>query len=179
MNNTVKTALGGMCIALSAAIMMMSSILPYLTYAIPGVAALLVLFMQVECNWKWGLGVFVGTSIICALVVPYKEAVGIYIAVLGYYPLVKTLFDKPKNKYVSMIIKAVFFTVVIIAAYCIMMFVFGISTELIEESEKYYIPVLVVLGLVAFMLYDRAMTMLEITYYRKWQRTVRKLFRKR
>lgn len=168
-----------MCIALSAAIMMVSSIFPYATYAIPGVAALLVLFMQVECNSKWAFGVYVGTSIICALVVPGKEAVGIYIAVLGYYPLVKTLFDKPKNKYISMIIKAVFFTVVIIATYCVMMFVFGISTELLEEGEKYYIPILVVLGLVAFMLYDRAMTMLEITYYRKWQRTVRKLFRKR
>ncbi len=179
MNTTVKTALGGMCIALSTAIMLTSSVLPYFTYAIPGVAALLVLFMQVECNPKWALGVYVGTSIICALVVPYKEAVGIYIAVLGYYPLVKTFFDKPKNKYVSLLIKSVFFTAVIIATYCVMMFVFGISTELLEEGEKFFIPILVVLGLAAFLLYDRAMTMLEITYYRKWQRTVRKLFRRR
>ncbi len=179
MNNTVKTALGGMCIALSTAIMFASSILPYFTYAIPGIAALIVLFMQIECNSKWAFGVYIGTSIICALVVPYKEAVGIYIAVLGYYPLIKTLFDKPKNKYISLFIKAVFFTAVIVATYCVMMYVFGISTELLEEGEKFFIPILVVLGLVAFLLYDRAMTMLEITYYRKWQRTVRKMFRKR
>jgi hypothetical protein len=179
MNNTVKTALGGMCIALSTAIMLASSLLPTLTYAIPGIAALLVLFMQVECNSKWAFAVFFGTSIISALIVPYKEAVGIYIALLGYYPLVKTFFDKPKNKYISLIIKSVFFTVVIVATYWVMMRVFGISTELLEESEKFFIPVLVILGLVAFLLYDKAMTMLEITYYRKWQRTVRKLFKRR
>lgn len=168
-----------MCIALSTVIMLASSILPYFTYAIPGIAALLVLFMQVECSPKWALGVYVGTAILSAVIVPYKEAVGIYIAVLGYYPLVKTFFDKPKNKYISLLIKSVFFTAVIIATYCVMMFVFGISTELLEEGEKIFIPVLVVLGLAAFLLYDRAMTMLEITYYRKWQRTVRKLFRRR
>lgn len=168
-----------MCIALSVVIMLSSSLLPTLTYAIPAIAALLVLFMQVECNSKWAFAVFVGTSIISALIVPYKEAVGIYIALLGYYPLVKTFFDKPKNKYISLLIKSVFFTVVIVATYWVMMRVFGISTELLEESEKFFIPVLVILGLVAFLLYDKAMTMLEIAYYRKWQRTVRKLFKRR
>ena len=167
-----------MCIALSTALMLMSSIVPTLTYAIPGMAALLVLFMLVEFDWKWALGVYIGTSIVCALVVPGKEAVGIYIALLGYYPLVKRFFDKPK-KWLSIIIKAVFFTVVIIATYVVMMQVFGISTELLEESEKFMLPILVILGLAAFMLYDKAMMMLEIAYYRKWQRTVRKLFRKR
>ena len=168
-----------MCIALSTVIMLASSLLPTLTYAIPGIAALLVLFMQVECSPKWAFAVFAGTALISAIVVPYKEAVGIYIALLGYYPLVKRYFDKPKNKYVSLLIKSVFFTVVIVATYWVMMRVFGISTELLEESEKFFIPVLVILGLVAFLLYDKAMTMLEITYYRKWQRTVRKMFRRK
>ena len=178
MKNTLKTAMGGMCIALSTALMLTSSIVPTLTYAIPGMAALLVLFMLVEFDWKWALGVYIGTSIVCALVVPGKEAVGVYIALLGYYPLVKRFFDKPK-KWLSLIVKAVFFTVVIIATYVVMMRVFGISTELLEEGEKFMLPILVVLGLAAFLLYDRAMMMLEIAYYRKWQRTVRKLFRKR
>ena len=178
MKNTLKTAMGGMCIALSTALMLTSSIVPTLTYAIPGMAALLVLFMLVEFDWKWALGVYIGTSIVCALVVPGKEAVGIYIALLGYYPIVKRFFDKPK-KWLSLIVKAVFFTVMIIATYVVMMRFFGISTELLEESEKFMLPILVVLGLAAFLLYDKAMMMLEIAYYRKWQRTVRKLFRKR
>ena len=178
MNNTLKTALGGICIALSTAIMLASSILPYFTYALPGAAALLVFFMSVECGNKWGLSVYFGTAIISALVVPGKEAVGIYIALLGYYPLIKPFFDKPK-KIISAIIKIVFFTVDIIATYCVMIFVFGISTEMLEESERYILPIVVILGIVAFMLYDRALMLFEFAYYRKWQRTVRKIFRKR
>lgn len=178
MNNTLKTALGGMCVALSTAVMLASSILPYFTYALPAMAALLVFFMSVECGSKWGLSVYVATAIISAFIVPGKEAVGIYIALIGYYPLIKPFFDKPK-KIISAIIKIVFFTVNIIATYCVMIFAFGISTEMLEESERYLLPVVLVLGIVAFMLYDRALMMFEIAYYRKWQRTVRKIFRKR
>ena len=77
MKNTVKTALGGMCIGLSAALMMLSSVIPFLTYAIPAMAAILVMFMRIECDWKWGLGVYFGTAIVSALVVHEKEAVAI------------------------------------------------------------------------------------------------------
>ena len=108
MKNTVKTALGGMCIGLSAALMMLSSVIPFLTYAIPAMAAILVMFMRIECDWKWGLGVYFGTAIVSALVVPEKEAVAIYIALIGYYPLLKILFDK-LPKIVGYIVKAVFF----------------------------------------------------------------------
>ena len=177
MKNTVKTALGGMCIGLSAALMMLASVIPFLTYAIPALAAILVMFMRIECDWKWALGVYVGTSVISALVVPEKEAVAIYIALIGYYPLVKLLFDK-LPKVIGYIVKAVFFVGVIVATYYIIMHVFGISTELLEDTQGFMIPLLVALGLVAFIMYDIAIEKLEIAYYRKWQTQFRKLFKK-
>ncbi len=177
MKNTVKTALGGMCIGLSAALMMLSSVIPFLTYAIPAMAAILVMFMRIECDWKWGLGVYFGTAIVSALVVPEKEAVAIYIALIGYYPLLKTLFDK-LPKIVGYIVKAVFFVGVTVATYYIIMHVFGISTELLEDTQGFMIPLLVVLGLAAFIMYDIAIEKLEISYYRKWQKQFRKLFKK-
>ena len=178
MKNTVKTALGGMLIAMSAAIMMTASIIPFLTYSIPAIAALFVMFMQIECDWKWALAVYVGTSAVCAFVVPEKEAVAIYIALIGYYPLLKIPLDK-LNKVVSYILKSIFFVVVIVASYVVMMRVFSISTELLEETSGFMIPLLVVLGLVTFLLYDYAIGNLEIMYYRKWQKQVRKTLRKR
>ena len=177
MKNTVKTALGGMCIGLSAALMMLSSVIPFLTYAIPAMAAILVMFMRIECDWKWGLGVYFGTAIVSALVVPEKEAVAIYIALIGYYPLLKTLFDK-LPKIVGYIVKAVFFVGVTVATYYIIMHVFGISTELLEDTQGFMIPLLVVLGLAAFIMYDIAIEKLEIAYYRKWQKQFRKLSKK-
>lgn len=178
MKTTVKTALGGMLIAMSAAIMMMSSIIPFLTYSIPAITALFVMFMRIECDSKWAFAVYVGTSIVCAFVVPEKEAVAIYIALTGYYPLLKLALDK-LNRVLSVIVKAVFFVAVIVSSYTVMMRVFSISTELLEETGRFMIPLLVVLGLVTFLLYDYAIGNLEIMYYRKWQKQVRKIIRKK
>ena len=109
---------------------------------------------------------------------PEKEAVAIYIALLGYYPLIKLLLDK-LPKLVGYVVKGAFFTGVIIATYYIIMHAFGISTELLEEAQGFMIPLLVVLGLAAFIMYDVAIEKLEIAYYRKWQKQFRKVFKKR
>ena len=101
----------------------------------------------------------------------------IYIALIGYYPLLKILFDK-LPKIVGYIVKAVFFVGVTVATYYIIMHVFGISTELLEDTQGFMIPLLVVLGLAAFIMYDIAIEKLEIAYYRKWQKQFRKLFKK-
>lgn len=166
-----------MCIGLSAALMMLSSVIPFLTYAIPAMAALLVLFMRIECNWKWALSVYVGSSIVCALVVPEKEAVAIYIALVGYYPLLKLIFDK-LPRVVGYVVKSVFFVGMIIGIYYVIMHVFGISTELLEDTQGFMIPLLVVLGLVTFIIYDVALDKLELAYYRRWQKQLRKIFKK-
>lgn len=179
MKVSVKTALGGMCVALSTALMLMSSVIPFMIYAIPGIASLLILFMMDECSKKWALGVYFCTGAVTAMLVPEKEAVAIYIAVLGYYPVLKTVIDKIKIRPLRITVKAVFFLAIITAAYLIMIFAFGISSEMLEETEKVFIPVLYVLGLAAFLLYDRALEMFELTYYRKWQKKLKKLLKVR
>ena len=166
-----------MCVALSAAIMLTSTI-PGLMYAIPGAAALLVLFMMAECNKNWALGVYFCTSVITAIIVPEKEAVAIYIALLGYYPVLKTIFDKIRPKILNIAVKIIFFLAIITASYWVLMKFFGISAELMEDAEKYFVPVLYILGLAAFLLYDKALEMFELAYYRKWQKKVRKLFKR-
>lgn len=108
---------------------------------------------------------------------PEKEAVAIYIALIGYYPLIKVLLDK-LPKVIGYIVKALFFTGVIIATYYIIMHVFGISTELLEDTQGFMIPLLIVLGLAAFIMYDVAIEKLELAYYRRWQKKFRKLFKK-
>lgn len=178
MKPSVKTALGSMCVGLSAAIMLASSIIPFMIYAIPGMASLLILFMMAECDKKWALGVYFCTSAVTAIIVPEKEAVAIYIAVLGYYPVLKTVFDKIKPKPLRYIVKSAFFLVIVTGVYYVLIFLFGISAELLKDAEKFYIPVLYVLGLAAFLLYDRALELFELAYYRKWQKKLRKIMKK-
>ena len=167
-----------MCIALSSAVMLASAIVPATIYALPGAASLLILFMMAECNKKWAMGVYFGTAVVTAIIVPEKEAVAMYIGVLGYYPVLKTVFDKIKPKVLRIIVKALFFLGVVTAVYLIIIKVFGISAEMLEDTQKFYIPVLYVLGLAAFLMYDYALSVFELAYYRKWQKQVRKIFKR-
>ena len=177
MKPTVKTALGAMCVALSSALMLATSVIPVGIYAIPGIASLMTLFMMTECNKKWALAVYFCTSVITAILVPEKEAVAIYIALLGYYPVLKTLLDKIKPKVLRIIVKSVLFLAVATGIYYVLISVFGISAEMLEDTEKYFIPVLYVLGLAAFIMYDYALAMFELAYYRKWRKKLRKILR--
>ena len=179
MKPSVKTALGAMCIAVSAAIMLISSVIPFMIYAIPGVASLLILFMMTECNKKWAMAVYFGTSVITAVLVPEKEAVAIYIALLGYYPVLKTLLDKIKPKFLRIIVKSVFFLGVVTGIYYVLITAFGISAEILEDTEKFFLPVMYVLGLAAFLMYDYALATFELAYYRKWRKKIQKLFKGR
>ena len=175
MRITVKTALGGMCAALSVAVMFLSAFAPVLTYAIPAIAGVLVFFMCVECGRSWGLGVYAATALISAILVPDKEAVGMYIALFGCYPILKFYFEKPK-KVIAVILKSLFYIVVTLAAYYVMIKLFGISAEFIDQGGKYFILLLMALGLVVFLIYDKTLSMYEFAYYRKWQKKLRKLF---
>lgn len=178
MKSSVKTALGGMCVAVSVALMLVSSVIPFMIYTIPGVASLLILFMMTECNKKWSFGVYVCTCLVSLMIVPEKEAVAIYIGVLGYYPILKTFIDKIKPRVLNCLVKIIFFLAVAAGTYYILIKVFGISSEMIEESERFLLPVLVVLGTVAFLLYDRVIMLFEAAYLKKWQKNIQKLLKK-
>ena len=167
-----------MLVALGTLFMMLSSAIPFFEYAVPAAAGLLIVLMQAETGKIWALGVYIATSALSVLVVPNKEAVGMYIALFGCYPLLKPLFDKAP-KWLAYIIKSVFFVADILAVYYILIFAFGISRELLEELNRFTLPLLILLGLVAFLLYDRSMWLIERKYMYKYHKHIVKLFRGR
>lgn len=176
MKNTAKTALGAMCMALGVAFMLLSSLVPFCEYAVPAAAAIIILFMNIETDWKWSLGVYIGTSLISAFVVPQKEAAGMYIALFGYYPIIMPLLNKLK-KVLSYVLKIVYFNAVTVAAYYILINVIGISSDFMDDLSKYTLPVLLACGTVAFLLYDRALLLFEKQYMIKWHKRFKKIFK--
>ncbi len=178
MKNTHKTALGGIVVAVGTVFMLLSSAIPFFEYAVPAAAGLLIVLMQAEAGKLWAAVVYAATSLLGVLIVPNKEAVGMYIALFGCYPLLKSFFDK-LPKWLGYLLKSVFFVADILAVYYVLMHVFGISAELMDELNKVTLPLLIVLGLAAFLLYDRSMLLIERKYMLKYHKHVVKLFRKR
>ena len=80
-----------MAVALGTVFMLLSSAIPFFEYAVPAAAGFIVLFVESEVGKTWSFGTYVATSILGVFLVPNKEAVGIYIALFGLYPVINCL----------------------------------------------------------------------------------------
>ena len=178
MKNSSKTAMGGMIAALSLVIMLLTAVIPYLQYALPAMSGALLIVMVIEISKSWALCSYVAVSILSFLILPNKEAAMVYFAFFGCYPILKPVLEsKIKNNIICWIAKALFFNAAAIAAYSVIIYVFGIPLDETEEFGKWAVPILLGLGNVMFVLYDIFITRLVTIYLRRWQKKFRKLFR--
>ena len=86
--NSTKTAIGGIIAALSIVLMLLTSAIPTLTYAIPAIAGLLLVIIVIEVNKKWAFGVYFVVGVLSMLLVADKEAAVMYVMFFGYYPII-------------------------------------------------------------------------------------------
>lgn len=178
MRNSAKTAMGGMIAALSLTIMLLTAVIPYLQYALPAMAGALLILMVIEISKSWALCAYAAISILSFLILPNKEAAMVYFAFFGCYPILKPIFEsKITNTKLCWLVKAIFFNIVAVAAYTVIIYVFGIPLEEMDEFGKWGIPILLAMGNVMFVLYDICLTRLVTLYLHKWQKKFRKLFK--
>lgn len=178
MKNSSKTAMGGMIAALSLVIMLLTAVIPYLQYALPAMSGVLLVIMVIEINKKWALCTYAAVSILSFLILPNKEAAMMYFAFFGCYPILKPVLEsRIKNNKLCWLIKALFFNAVAVAAYMIIIYVFGMPLDELEEYGKWAIPILLGMGNVMFVLFDICITRLVTLYLHKWQKKFRKLFK--
>lgn len=178
MKNSAKTAIGGIVASLSLVIMLLSAVLPFLEYALPAIAGSMLVLIVIELNKKWALCAYVAVSLLSILILANKEAAMMYIAFFGYYPILKPFFEsKIKNNILCWAAKAVVFNAAVVAAYLIIVYIFGIPIEDIDKHGAKMIPMLLLLGNTMFVLYDICITRLVTLYIKKWQKKFRKLFK--
>ncbi len=142
-----------MTAALSVVLMLLTTVIPFLTYFIPILTGVLVYFVFVIINQKWAFGVFSATSVIALLLLTDKEAALTYALFFGWYPLVKEAFEH-LPKALSWLFKIVAFNAAIILVGILTVLVFGGSPDDYSGFGKFTIPILLLMGNVVFVLYD-------------------------
>ena len=178
MKQNVKIAVGGIMAALSLVFLFLLSVFPSATLAAPAVAGILTVLAVLELNKKWALGVFSATAILSVLIIPSKEAAILYVVFFGYYPVLKSVLEsRISKKWLEIIIKTVFFCVVMLISYALMIKFVGIEFEEIDKYGMAAVPVLLIMGAVAFIGYDYCLTLFVSEYIRKWQKRFSKLFK--
>lgn len=183
MGNTAKTAIGGMMVALSV-ILLIPTAFEIFVYALPAFAGIIIMFCVVELNKKWAFGVYAATSVISLLIVPNKEAVIMYIAFFGYYGIVKAIIESKFSKIPEYILKFLIFNVAMVASVFVLVKVFAIPFDELMGIEsdsvfwkKFAVPVMLILGNIAFVALDFLFTRVVTLYLNYWQKKFHKMFR--
>ena len=132
MKTASKTAICSMMAALCLALMLSTAVIPFLSYAIPMISGALIMIIVIECDKLWALFVYAAVAILSLLIVPDKSAALAFTFYFGYYPILKSLLESRNLGFFEYIIKYAHITVVVLAAYFLMLKFFGIDTEGIE-----------------------------------------------
>ena len=158
-NSTFRVAFCGIIAALALVLMLLTSLVPIGTYAFPCFAGIFIAAVVIEYGWKWGLGVYAVVSVLSLFLAGDKEAVLYFIALFGYYPILKAVFEKNiKNKIILYVLKFAVFNIAAIASFFAAAFLLSISPEEYTLFGVYMPLAFLAFGNVFFLIYDFAVT---------------------
>ncbi len=174
MKNTIKITVCGVISALTVVLMLGTNI-PIMLYTVPALTGIMFLIPAVELNFKWSFLCFAITGILSFILPTEREALIMFIGFLGYYPTVKLLIERLKSRLLGSIIKFFTFNISVSACFWITFSLLGIN---IFQNERVPLGIMAamvyIIGNIAFIIYDFALTRILNAYFIKWRKTVRK-----
>ncbi len=163
---TAVLALCGVLAGLAAAVMFLGGVLPFASIACPILASLVLLPVYSETGFRWGFVWYLAVALLALFVAPDKEAAMLF-AVFGVYPILHKLFGRLPFKPLRWLAKLLYLNAGVVAAYCLMIFVFQLQnvTEEFAEMKLFMFGALLLMANISFLLYDLLLDRLEIFYH--------------
>ena len=91
MKTSLKISLGGAIAAVSLVLMLLTTVIPFGTFAFPAFAGMLLTVIVIEVGYGFAVSVFAATALLSFLIVSDKEAALMYTAFFGFYPILQSL----------------------------------------------------------------------------------------
>jgi hypothetical protein len=160
-----------MAVALSVALELLGAVLPIAMFIAPAAASFLVATVCVECGRKMALMAYVAVSLLGLVLVPDKEVALIYTVLLGYYPLVKPYLDRLRLALLRVGAKLLLCNGAVLSMYGVLLLLFPVAevSQELKQAAWAMAAVTLLLGNIAFLLYDRALVNLLRVYARVWR----------
>ena len=163
MNHTIRVAFCGVLAGLGLALMFLTALLPMATFALPALAGLLMIMIVIEMGARWAWPTFAVVAILSVFFVPDKQAALLYVIFFGYYPILKALIERLKNKIVQWVLK---YAIYLLSIPADSLSLFGVSLPWV-----FWIA-----GNVIFFIYDIAITGVVAFYIKQLHKVFRKWF---
>ena len=166
-NNTRRLTVCAICCALGVVIMSVGSFFESLDLLSVAFAAMLIVMVVIEIGGIWPWMVFAATGLL-SLLLPLKLAAVFYLVFIGYYPIVKEKIEKLRGRFARWSVKLALFLAALTAG----VFITRRFLLVPDVGFVWYVG-LYVLGTLAFVLFDIALTRLITVYIRVWRRRLR------
>jgi len=170
MNSTsYKVALGGIISALCLVSMFLTGVIPILSLTLPMVAGTLMMIVKEEVSTGWAFLTYTSVSLLSLFVTFDKESSIMFIFLFGLYPILKTIFDKIKTKFLRGFFKLLYYNISVTIAFQITFKLFGME-ELAEQMNQYFehgMLILLIATNPVFLMYDYVLSKLIEIYYKK------------
>ncbi|MCD8322829.1 MAG: hypothetical protein LUC89_08105 [Oscillospiraceae bacterium] len=138
--------------ALGVVFLMLASVLPTGSLALLAVASFAVCVARMLYGWGWGAGVYAVTAALGLLLYPGTATIA-YAGFFGYYPLAKSLFERPHSRVAEWAMKLGLYAVV----FALYWMLFPVDSTL-----PWY--ALCPIGAVAFAIYDWCLSLMVRIY---------------
>ena len=175
--NSTKLAFCGVAAALASALMFLTGLIPIATYALPALAGLVSVVVVVEIGARWAWPVYGVSCVLSLLLAADKEAVVLYILFFGYYPILKAILERIKNKYLSLALKLLVFNAAMVAGFFAAVYLLSVPKESFVLFGIYLPWAFLAVGNLVFLLYDYVISGLVVAYYRRFHRIAAKWLR--
>ena len=165
-SKSVPIAFGGIVSALSLLCMFLSGVFPFAEYSCPALAGILLVALVIDFGKKTAWIAYAAVAALCLFITPNKEAAVLFIAFLGYYPILKSNLEQIKSRVLEWILKIALFNVACVSAYLVIIYAFGM-VELLDEMSMGFawgIYAFWVLANVVFVVYDIAVSQVINVY---------------
>ena len=175
MKRTGQISLCGIVAGMGVVIMLLSAIMPSMTYALPMVAGGLLIVPSIEFGSRTALTTYAATGILSLILPADKEAALFYILLFGIYPIIKKGFEKIKKPWLEYTVKFAYFNAVAALGVWLAAKVLGIPFEA-DPFGKWAVPAMLLLGNVCFIVYDITLTRFIPLYVARLQPVLHKTF---
>lgn len=154
--------------ALGVVILGLGAVIEVLDITVAIIASLLVTYAVIEIGGPYPWLVWIVTSTIALLLLPLKTPVLFYALLAGYYPILKQKIERKMARLSAWALKFGILAASLILMWAVMWL---FAPALLETSGGWVMIVAtLVLGVLAFVLYDFCLSKLIVVYFVKWQK---------
>ncbi|MBO4694083.1 MAG: hypothetical protein J5659_06825 [Clostridia bacterium] len=157
MKASIKVTFAGIITAIVCVIMLASHI-PNITLAVPAVAGVMLISVFAEAGIYWALLCYAASSVMSFFTAD-KTSWFLFFVFFGYYPILKTVFEKIAKSVFKWTAKGFTFNTAAVICYFSGSLITGV------KITGWWLVLYFALGNIAFVLYDIALSRLAAVYY--------------